>query len=189
MTEKNYAPSAKDKKLAAKKDVPKDVPKTETPKTEAKEEAKVEQKTEEKKVEKKEIVKKDKAIVLGRSLAISKKHSMAICNMIRGKTPDRAVKMLEEVLLFKRAVPMNDREVPHRHGDIMAGRYPGNASREFIALIKQLKANSSVNGIDNPIIFAAKADKASRPYRRGGVRAKRTHVYLEAKDKSKLGLK
>jgi hypothetical protein len=80
---------------------------------------------------------------------------------------------------------MNNREVPHRKG-MMAGRFPRNASREFILLLKQLRANSSVNSIENPIIVLARADKASRPYRRGGVRAKRTHVYLEARDKTKL---
>jgi len=182
MTEKNYAPSEKEKKVSSKS-VKENLPKIAEPKVD-----KMTEKTETKEIKKedkkpkKEIVKKDKAIVFGRSLAISKKHSMAICDMIRGKTPDKAIEMLEKVLLFKRAVPMNWMEVPHKKG-IMAGRYPINASKTFIDLLKQLKANSSVNGIDYPIITAAKADKASRPHRRGGARAKRAHIYLEAKNR------
>jgi ribosomal protein L22 len=182
MTEKNYAPSEKDKKISGKKI------KAEAPAVKAeekKEEPKAEGETENKKGKKIEVVKKDRAIVHGASLPVSKKHSMSICKMIKGKTPDKAITMLESVVKLKWAVPMNNREVPHRKGNIMAGRYPVNASRVFIDLLKQLKANSSVNGIDNPIIAAAKADKASRPHRRGGTRAKRTHIYLEARELNK----
>lgn len=174
--EKQYAPSANDKKVSNKAAEVK----AEAPKAADKKAEKAETKADVKKVEQKPVVKKDFAVVYGNDRSISKKHSMSIIKMIKGKTPDKAVEMLEEVILMKRAVPMNDREVPHRKG-MMAGRYPINAAKEFINLVKQLKANSSVNGIDNPMISAAKADKASRPYRRGGVRAKRTHVFLEAR--------
>ena len=162
---------------------------------EKKEESAKEEKLEEKKVEvkedkkKKEIVVKEKAIVNGLSLQISPKHSYAICDMIRNKTPDKGIEMLESVLLKKKAVPMNNREVPHRKGNIMAGRYPINAAKEFIKLLKQLKANALVNNIENPVITLAMANRASRPFKRGGVRAKRTNVNLEVKDKNKLNKK
>ena len=68
----------------------------------------------------------------------------------------------------------------------MAGRYPQNVCKEFAVLLKQLKANSSVNGINDPIVFLAKADKAASPFRREGRRAKRANVYLEAREKSEL---
>jgi ribosomal protein L22 len=195
--EKQYAPlkiassnpvatTSQDKKMSKNKS-PVETPKIETKKEEVKtEENKVEAKIIPAKKEEKKIV-KELAIVKGNDLAISKKHSMSICNMIRGKTPDKAIEMLEQVVIMKKAVPMNNREVPHKHG-MMAGRYPINASKVFIDLLKQLKANASVNGIDYPIISLARADKASRPFRRGGVRAKRTHILLEVKDKTKLGL-
>jgi len=76
---------------------------------------------------------------------------------------------------------MNGYEVPHRKGNIMAGRYPINTSKEFIKMLKQLKANASVNNIESPVISLAVANRASRPNRRGGVRAKRANVYLEVK--------
>ncbi|MFZ5955004.1 MAG: uL22 family ribosomal protein [Nanoarchaeota archaeon] len=148
------------------------------PKDEKKQEIKVKDKKEVK-------IKKDKAIVNGRSLRISSKHSFAIAKMLKGKTPDKAIEILNNVVKKRRAVPMNNREVPHKK-DIMSGSYPRNAALEFIKLIEQLKANSVVNGIENPVISIIKADKASRPFRREGKRAKRTHVFLEAHDRIKI---
>jgi hypothetical protein len=43
-----------------------------------------------------------------------------------------------------------------------------------------------VNEIENPVITIAMPNIASRPFRREGKRAKRTHVHLEARDKTKL---
>jgi len=155
---------------------------------------KIEVKPEEKKGEKVEAKKnkeevnpKDKAIVRGMSLKISSKHCFAICKMLKGKSPDKAIEILENVVRKKRAVPMRGREVAHQKGKGMAGgKFPKKAALEIINLLKQLKANATVNGIENAVITTAKADKASRPYRRAGRRAKRTHVYLEVKDKTKL---
>lgn len=140
---------------------------------------------------KKEITKnetpvKEVAIAFGKSLPISSKHCFAICKMIKNKSPEKAIDLLELVVKKKKAVRMYNREVPHRKGNIMSGRYPVNACKELIGVIKQLKANASVNGVENAIIVLAKADKASRPYRREGRKAKRTHVYFEARDKNKL---
>ncbi len=139
-----------------------------------------------KKETKQEIKPKSKAVVNGKALPISSKDSFAICKMIKGKTPERAVELLELVIKKKKAVRMYNREVPHRKGNIMSGRFPVNAAKAMIDLVKQLGANSNVNQIDNAIIFIAKADKASRPYKKEGKRAKRTNVYLESRDKNKV---
>lgn len=154
--------------------------------TEEKKEEKVEEKTEEKKkikeeVKKQEKIKKDYAIVNGSDLGISTKDSIHICDMIRNKNIDAAMKMLEEVIAYKRVVRMNSREFPHKHGKrVMAGSYPINACKEFIRILKQLRANANFNDleIEKYIIFC-KADRASRPYRRGGTRFKRTNVFLK----------
>ena len=144
-----------------------------------------EKKEEKKKVEKKPIVKKDKAIVNGKSLGISKKHSMAICDYIRGKEIEEMMIELMKVVNLKKAIPMKG-EIPHRKGKIMSGRYPVNASKVFIKLLRTLNANCSVNGLENPRIVVAIANDASRPFKRGGsMRFKRTNVYLEAREKVK----
>jgi ribosomal protein L22 len=69
---------------------------------------------------------------------------------------------------------------------MMSGRYPVNASKEFIVLLKQLKANANVNQIDEPVIVLAMANKATLPYKRDGKRGKRAHVRIEVMDKTKL---
>lgn len=147
-------------------------------------EGKVQEKKEEKKEKKKqEVTKKDKAIVTGKDLPISKKHSMAICDLIRGKNPEKMIPELEQISKLKKPLKMRG-EIPHRKGNIMSGRYPVNACKVFIQLLKGLNANSQVNGIENPIITKAVANDASRPFKRGGsMRFKRTNVYLETREK------
>jgi ribosomal protein L22 len=127
------------------------------------------------------------------SAQISTKHSIAICRMIRRKSIERALEMLELVMQKKLAVPMIGAEIPHRRRALIphtsggSGRFPMNATKEFIGLVKQLKANCEVNGIENPMITIAMSNLASRPYRREGRKGKRTHVHLEAKEYSKVG--
>ena len=139
-----------------------------------------EKKIEDKKQEKTE-EKKDKAAVNAKNLAVSTKQSMAICSFIKGKDIERAMDELQRVIEKKIAIPMKG-ELPHRPG-MERGRYPENACKIFIKLLKGLSANSSVNGLEEPYISFARADVASRPYRRfGSARFKRTNVYLEARE-------
>lgn len=146
----------------------------------AKKEEKAENK--EKKVEHK-IVKKDEAVAKGVGLPISKKHCMYICNFIKNKNCDLAIKQLEEVLKFKRAIPYAG-EIPHRHGDMMSGRYPINASKIMITVLKGLRGNIISNGMDveKSVIYFASPTWGSRPAKKGGMRFKRVHLILKAKE-------
>lgn len=202
MTEKQYSPSAKENKvknLPAQKSVPKienkqkEEKKTEAAeqKTEDKAIEKVEQKAgakkEEKRVVKQEIKKKEFAIVNGRSLRISPKFAGEVCRMIKGKTPEQAIERINAVLKFRRAVPMQRREVAHQKGaGISGGKFPINVCREMKELLEQLQANANYNGVENPVIVIAKANRASMPFRRAGTRGKRAHIYIEVRDKIKL---
>lgn len=162
---------------------------------ENKEEVKETKQEEKKTVIKKERIVKEKALVNGYSLRISTKYSSAIGKMIRLKTIDRAIEMLELVLKKKMAVPMTALEIPHKKRSLLpgpvggAGRFPANASKEIIHLLNQLKANCEVSGVENPVITLFVANIASRPYKRDRTRGKRTHIYVEAKDKTKLIMK
>lgn len=140
-------------------------------------------KNEEKKTEKK-IVKKNDALVNSYGLPISTKTSAALCKFIKNKTINKALEDLEKVSLIKKAVPMKG-EIPHRKGKkIMSGRFPKKAAIIFLKLIKSLEANSNANGLEEPKIVEAVANKASRPYGRfGRVQRKRTHVRLRAESK------
>ncbi|MEK6820459.1 MAG: uL22 family ribosomal protein [Nanoarchaeota archaeon] len=144
------------------------------------------QREDKKKADKKiEIKKKSEAVARSKDLNISTKQASAICNFIRGKSIEKAAEGLEQVAKLKMAIRMKG-ELPHRKGKGMErGRYPMKASLVFIKILKSLAANSSVNGLENPYIATAKADIASRPFKRfGSKRFKRTHVYLIAKEKA-----
>jgi len=136
------------------------------------------------KVKRKEISKKDVAVANGFSLKISPKQSVYICKIIKKKNPDVAIKRLQDVISEKRAVPMAALEVGHKKGKGMAGgKFPKNACKAIIEIIKQASANSIIAGIENPIIIVAKSNRASAPYRRAGRKAKRTHIYIELREK------
>jgi len=183
MTEKNYNPEQGKAKTMKKQEIA--APKAEVP-VKKEEKKETEKQTKAKKQEQKKI-KKDEAIVNGISLPISTKDSVAICKFIRHKSIDKAIADLEEVLKFKRAIPMTG-EIPHRKGKgMMSGRYPVKPVGFFVRMLKDLKANSNVNGLDEPIIAEAIPNRASRPYGRfGSVKRKRTHVKIKAIEKNKL---
>ncbi len=129
-------------------------------------------------------VKKEEAVARGTNLHASKKHCMYICNFIKGKPIDQAIKELEEVLKFKRVIPMKG-EIPHRSAPgVMSGRYPIKTTTQFIPLLKALKGNAIVNGLelDKTRIVYGSSTWASRPQKRGGMRFKRAFVVLKAKE-------
>lgn len=156
--------------------------KVEESKTEEKEEKK-EIKKDEKKSSEKQKVKKYEAVVRSFSLPISKKHSMYISKFIKNKDIDFAIHQLGEVIKMKRAIPFRG-EIPHRKGAMMSGRYPVKASKYFIKMLKTLKGNAIVNGmeLEKTKIFFSSPSWASRPAIRGGARAKRLNIVLKAKE-------
>lgn len=165
--------------------------KVEEKKSEAKEkiiEKETEVKENKKKVpKKKDVPKKEFAIANGYSLKISPKQSKYVCKILRWKTPENAVKRLQEVIDEKRAIPMAGLEVGHKKGKGLAGgKFPKNSCKAIMEIVKQASANAVVVGIENPIINVIKADRASAPYRRSGQRAKRTHIHIEIRDRVKL---
>jgi len=131
-------------------------------------------------------VKKTEAVLYSFSVPISTKKSMALCDLIRGKKLDVALKEMEEVAKGKKVVPMRG-EIPHRKGNIMSGRYPIDTAKSFVTLLKGLVGNANVNGLDEPVIVEAIANLASRPYGRFGAwQKKRTNIKLVAREKKLL---
>lgn len=141
-------------------------------------------KAEKKVVKKVETKTKEMAMANGFSLRISPKHSIAICKVIRGKSPEAAIVRLEDVVKEKRVIPMAGMEVGHKKGKGLAGgRFPKNACIAIIEVLKQVRANAVVAGIENPVITIAKADRAAAPLRKGGRKAKRAHFHVEVRTK------
>jgi large subunit ribosomal protein L22 len=145
-------------------------------------------KPEEKKpIQTKPRVKKTEASINETSNPISTKHSVAICNFIKGKEINKAVADLEKVILKKKAVPMKG-EIPHRKGKIMSGRFPKKAAQYFIKMLNRLKANADINGLENVMIASAISNQGPKVYGRfGRTTKKRTHVKLIAKEKLNSG--
>jgi len=130
------------------------------------------------------VVKKDVAVANGYSLRISPKYSVYICRFIRGRSPESAIKVLEEVIKRKRPLPTAGLEVGHKKGKgIAGGKFPVNACKEIIEIVKQARANAAVNGIENSIITIARSNRAPAPYRSGGRKAKRTHIHIELRER------
>ena len=124
--------------------------------------------------------KKSEAVVNGRDLRISTKHSVAVCNFIKNKNIDDALAHLEEVSKMKRAIPMRG-EIPHRKGKMMSGRYPINAVKAFMILLKSLKANAINHELElEKVKLSCMANVASRPMKRHGQgKHKRSHVQIK----------
>jgi ribosomal protein L22 len=136
--------------------------------------------------EKKQIKKAPKKIEVSvncTALPISTKYAMALCKFIKHKKIGQAISDLEKVITIKKVVPMKG-EIPHRKGKVMSGRYPVRASKYFIKTLKGLQGNANNHGLEEPIIVAAIANIAERPYgRRGSVRKKRTHLKIIARER------
>jgi len=97
---------------------------------------------------------------------------------------DEAIAKLQAVILMKKAVPFKG-EIPHRKGKgMMSGRFPEKAAKAFITVLKGLKGNIIINGldVDNSKIYFASATWANRPMRSGNRKSKRTNVILKAKE-------
>ncbi len=188
------APKKVDKKEMAKAPVKLDDKKTD----EKVEVPREEIKTEEKKIESKKVqtpkVKRDFAVVNATSVPVSTKYAIAICKFIKNKRIGDAIRELEEVMAKKKHVPMVG-EYGHKHGigkiASGAGRYPLNASKHFIVLLKSLAGNATANEMDEPVVSEAVSNKAARPMGRfGRWERKRTHIKLVAREKKiKIGKK
>ncbi|MDO8528694.1 MAG: uL22 family ribosomal protein [Nanoarchaeota archaeon] len=161
--------------------------KVEEKKTETAEKTKEKKKEEVKKVVK---VKKTEAVVNAKSLPISTLDAMYISKFIKKKTIEKAIENLEMVLKFKKAIPMRG-EIPHRKGKrMMSGRYPLKAVESFIILLKSLQSNANANGMDEPIVVEAIANKAYQPFGRfGAIRRKRTHITIKVMEKKLISKK
>ena len=127
---------------------------------------------------------KIKATAIGRSLPISTRNSVEICNLLRGKTSERGKKILELVIEKKVPVPYKRylHGVGHRSGKMAAGRYPQKASSYILAVLKSAESNAENKGLSMPFkIKEIIANQAVRSWHFGRQRrrkTKRTHIKI-----------
>jgi len=88
----------------------------------------------------------------GREINISPKAAREICRLLKGKSIDKAKKILEEIVQMKRSVPYAryHKKVPHRvrSQDHPAGRYPVKAASEILKVVENLENNAINQGVD-----------------------------------------
>ena len=128
--------------------------------------------------------KENMARAIGRSLPISFKQSIEICNFIRNKNVNYAKDTLNKVASGSQAMPLRqfNKGVGHKK-NIAAGRYPKKASIEILNLINNVEANAQFKGLNtaNLVITHINANKASKVMHSGrkrSRRAKRTNVEI-----------
>src|SRR3989338_1605602 len=130
------------------------------------------------------------ARVIGRSLPISFKQSVEICNFIRNKNLSFAKGVLSRVIEQKQAIPFKifRHNIGHKTG-IGVGIYPGKASQEILNLISSVEANAQFKGLNTANlvithIIANKASKVMRFGRKRSRRAKRTNIEIVVQEKA-----
>ncbi|MBS3167846.1 50S ribosomal protein L22 [Candidatus Woesearchaeota archaeon] len=134
--------------------------------------------------------KNNTAKVSGRSLNISTKMSVEICNYIRGKSLKQAKQMIQYTVDQERAVPVRrySWNRGHRKG-VGPGKYPVKAGTEFLNLFNSLEANAENKGLNVNSLYLvhAKADKAEARWhstRKGRTKMKNTHVELIVEERN-----
>jgi large subunit ribosomal protein L22 len=138
----------------------------------------------------KEYNKENMARAFGRSLPISFKQSVEICNFIRNRNINYAKDVLNKVIVHKQAIPLRRFNANTGHKKKMAaGRYPKKASMEILKLINSVEANAQFRGLNtaNLVIRHINVNKASKVMHYGRKRsrwAKRTNMEIVVEEKS-----
>jgi large subunit ribosomal protein L22 len=132
------------------------------------------------------------ARVLGRTLEISTKQSINICNQLRGKPVERAKRILGEVLTMKKAMPYTrfNKDIGHKPG-VGPGRYPQNASKKILELLDAVEANAQNKGLDtNSLVIkhicAHKGTRIMHHGRSPGTKRKSTHIEIVVEEMKKI---
>ncbi len=122
--------------------------------------------------------------VFGRDIPVSTKQSVEVCSFIRRKTSVNAKKLLNKVVKKEIAIPYKryNKDIPHRKGKIMSGRYPIKTVKHIIDLIESAEANAENKGLTNNLIIKhISAYKAATPWHHGRKRRrkmKRTNIEI-----------
>lgn len=89
---------------------------------------------------------------MGRALKISPKHSVEICNQLRGRNVSKAKTYLNQVINMEKPVPFkrHNKKVGHRKGlnGWPSGRYPVKAASEILKVLENAEANAEYKGLE-----------------------------------------
>ncbi len=127
---------------------------------------------------------------LGRSLPISTKQAIVVCDYMRNKKLSRIKSEFDEVIKLKRAIPFNkfNMDTGHKKG-MGPGKYPKKTCENILNLIKSIEANAQFKGLNSNNLFITFccANKAAGQWHYGRHRGrvmKKTHVEMVVEEKS-----
>lgn len=124
------------------------------------------------------------AKAVGLALPVSRKHTIMVCQAVRGLSVPKAKLLLEGTTKLKTPIPFTrfNQEIPHRKGSLASGRFPAKAAKHVLDIIKSAEANAQFKGLStgNLIVKHASAQKGPTTLSMGRQRrlAKRTHVEI-----------
>ena len=124
---------------------------------------------------------------------VSLKYSVELCRELKGKSVKNAEAFLNDLKEMRAFLPLRKyrKKVPHRRGEpkskAKAGRYPIKAAAKFLDLLKLVKANADVKGLDAGKLRIAHLFASQGFHRRGmqaqgrisGKQRKRKSTHLE----------
>jgi len=125
---------------------------------------------------------KDEAKAVGLALPISYKHTVEVCNFVRGKPIEQAKRLLDEVMKMKRAVPYRiyNLEMAHNRA-VGAGRFPVKTCKHVREVIESAEANAQHKGLSvaNLVVRHLAPQKAGRTMHFGRQRRESKRCHLE----------
>lgn len=115
------------------------------------------------------------AKAVGKDLMISTKKSIEVCNFVRGKSVQKAKRLLNDVLEMKAAVPFRRffEGAGHKKG-IGPGKYPIKTCKDILKIIELAEANAANKGLNTEalVIKLIKANKGAKQMRYGRQRGR-----------------
>jgi large subunit ribosomal protein L22 len=130
------------------------------------------------------------ARAVGTDLDLSTKKAIEICNFLRFKKLDKAIKILEGVIAEKEFIPFKrfTEGAGHQRG-IGAAKKPVSASKQIIKILKSVESNARDKSLAKDLkIIHLSAQKASQPYhygRKRRIKMKRTHIEIVVQEAKK----
>lgn len=135
--------------------------------------------------------KENTAKVYGRDLPVSTRHTIEICNSIRGKSLLASKAFLEDVIAKKRAVPFtrHKRDISHKSPKVGPGRYPQKSAGEVLKLLESLEVNAQNKGLDTASLYLKEVipNKSANVWHYGRQRRtkmKFTHLFMLAEERA-----
>lgn len=86
----------------------------------------------------------------GREVPVKPKHGVNIARFVKGKDVAHARAYLEDVIAKRRSIPFvtHNRHVKHRRDISGPGKFPVNAAKAFLSILKDAEANAEYKGLD-----------------------------------------